>query len=293
MADNHKSPLRPEGEDLLQVSHFTTPNTSSSQLSVLSQAALSDPFSVPNLPRVSPFQPANTAAAASNTAPPDAISRAIRALSRRAATSPESSVSPAEFEAWKAEYESQVVEWRRQSATMRARAEAERARWEERRAYEEQQQQQAAARHTSTGDIDSIPALARAIGRPSRTESTGARLLPAAAAAPAPACAWRAASAGKTSFPFFFVRGPLHKNNTQSNRPPHAPRAHPTRPALCCGPERLADLGERVVVTHVFVSVHVVPGTLASALPRAHSRAARGGTAAPPRGGCVCDPGGV
>lgn len=115
MADNHKSPLRPEGEDLLQ-------------------AALSDPFSVPNLPRVSPFQPANPAAPP-ETAPSDEV------LSPTA-TSPESSVSPADFDAWKEEYSSQVTEWRRQSATVRARAEVERARWEERRAHEQQQQEE-------------------------------------------------------------------------------------------------------------------------------------------------------
>ncbi|KAH9009186.1 hypothetical protein EDB84DRAFT_1210834 [Lactarius hengduanensis] len=91
MTDNHKGPLRPEGGDVLQ-------------------AALADPFSVPNLPRISPFQPTN----------PATRSGTSRALRAPAPTSPESSVSPAEFEAWKAEYESQVAEWRRQSATARA-----------------------------------------------------------------------------------------------------------------------------------------------------------------------------
>ncbi|KAH9063871.1 hypothetical protein EDB87DRAFT_1600803 [Lactarius vividus] len=88
MSNNHKGPLRPEGEDLLQV---------------------------PNLPRISPFQPINPAATeAAPPEPPEPF----------APTSPDSSVSPAEFEAWKAEYESQVAEWRRQNATARERAEA-------------------------------------------------------------------------------------------------------------------------------------------------------------------------
>ncbi|KAH9010671.1 hypothetical protein EDB85DRAFT_2297672 [Lactarius pseudohatsudake] len=109
---DHKGPLRPEGEDLLQ-------------------AALADPFSLSNLPRVSPFQPTNPATA--EAAPPEPSDPL-------APTSPASSVSPAEFEAWKAEYESQIAEWRRQNATARTRAEAERARWEERRAQEQQEQ---------------------------------------------------------------------------------------------------------------------------------------------------------
>ncbi|KAH9068431.1 hypothetical protein EDB83DRAFT_2314584 [Lactarius deliciosus] len=113
MTDNHKGPLSPEGEDVLQ-------------------AALADPFSVPNLPRVSPFHPTNPATA--EAAPPEPSEPL-------APTSPESSVSPAEFEAWKTEYESQVAEWRRQSATARTRAEAERARWEERRAQQQEQQE--------------------------------------------------------------------------------------------------------------------------------------------------------
>ncbi|KAH8994968.1 hypothetical protein EDB92DRAFT_1814910 [Lactarius akahatsu] len=124
MTDNHKGPLRPEGEDLLQ-------------------AALADPFSVSNLPRVSPFQPTNPATA--EAAPPEPSEPL-------APTSPESSVSPAEFEAWKAEYESQVAEWRRQNATARTRAEAERARWEERRAHEEQQQGGAERRDTHVSE---------------------------------------------------------------------------------------------------------------------------------------------
>ncbi|KAH9008352.1 hypothetical protein EDB85DRAFT_2164551 [Lactarius pseudohatsudake] len=70
MTDNHKGPLRPE--DGLQ-------------------AALADPFSVPNLLRISPFQPTN----------PATRSGTSRALRAPAPTSPESSVSPAEFEAWK------------------------------------------------------------------------------------------------------------------------------------------------------------------------------------------------
>ncbi|KAI9439948.1 hypothetical protein H4582DRAFT_1562656 [Lactarius indigo] len=112
MTDNHKGPLRPKDEDLLQ-------------------AALANPFSVPDIPRISPFQPANPAPppVAAEAAPPEPSEPP-------APTSPESSVSPAEFEAWKAEYESQVAEWRRESAAARARAEAERARWEERRAQE-------------------------------------------------------------------------------------------------------------------------------------------------------------
>ena len=140
MADNHKSPLRPEGEDLLQVHSFTFSVSPFLTVSLPSQAALSDPFSVPDLTRASPFQHASSAPpppppVSTDAAPPDPSDPP-------AATSPESSVSPAEFDAWKAEYESQVVEWRRQSATVRARAEAERARWEERRAREQQQQQQ-------------------------------------------------------------------------------------------------------------------------------------------------------
>ena len=142
MADNHKSPLRPEGEVLLQVSDLTSLTPSFSPFP-RSQAALSSPFSVPNLPRVSPFQPTNPAAplASTESAPAEPSDPALSPAAT-VATSPESSVSPAEFDAWKAEYDSQVVEWRRQSATVRARAEEERARWEERRAHEQQQQQQ-------------------------------------------------------------------------------------------------------------------------------------------------------
>ncbi|KAH9003001.1 hypothetical protein EDB86DRAFT_3063026 [Lactarius hatsudake] len=125
MTDHHKGPLSSEDEDIL--------------------AALVDPFSVPNLPRVSPFQPTNPAAA--EAAPPEPSEPL-------APTSPESSVSPAEFEAWKTEYESQVAKWRRDNATARMRAEAERARWEERRAQEEEQQQQQQDTHASEASVE-------------------------------------------------------------------------------------------------------------------------------------------
>ena len=144
MADNHKSPLRPEGEDLLQVSYiqpFLYTLYSISHFHVRSQAALSDPFSVPNLPRVAPFQP--TAPPVNTEPAPAGPSDEVLSPAATTATSPESSVSPAEFDAWQAEYSSQVAEWRRQSATVRARAEVERARWEERRAREQQQEERA------------------------------------------------------------------------------------------------------------------------------------------------------
>lgn len=108
---------------------------------ICTQAALSNPFSVPNLPRVAPFQPANPTAPPISTEPaPAGSSDEVLSPTATTATSPESSVSPAEFDAWKEEYSSQVAEWRRQSATMRARAEVERARWEERRAREQQEE---------------------------------------------------------------------------------------------------------------------------------------------------------
>ena len=179
MADNPKSPLRPEGEDLLQVSISTTPNTLVSHSSFLSlpQAALADPFSVPNLPRVSPFQPAPLVS--TDTAPLEPSDAALSPT----ATSPESSVSPAEFEAWKAEYDSQVVEWRRQSATVRARAEEERARWEERRAQEQRQEvlgDDGRHTHASIGSSSDWEAVSH------RSSSTGVQTAAAAPPATAP-----------------------------------------------------------------------------------------------------------
>ncbi|KAI0264394.1 hypothetical protein BC834DRAFT_1042325 [Gloeopeniophorella convolvens] len=107
--DHHASPLRPEGEDLLQ-------------------AALADPFSVADLPRVSPSQPTQP----TEEAPPPAPAPA----DADAASAPEPAVSAAEREAWQAEYDGHVARWRRESADANERAEAERARWEERRARE-------------------------------------------------------------------------------------------------------------------------------------------------------------
>lgn len=168
MADNHKSPLRPEGEDLLQ-------------------AALSDPFSVPNLPRVSPFQPANPAAPP-ETAPPGPSDEVLSPTVATTATTPESSVSPEQFEAWKAEYESQVVEWRRQSATVRARAEMERARWEERRAHEQthagEDVRQRQDTHTSGTSIGTSTSDWEAVS--SHRSSTDAPVSTPAPAPPAP-----------------------------------------------------------------------------------------------------------
>lgn len=157
MTDNHKSPLRPEGEDLLQ-------------------AALSDPFSVPGLPRVSPFQPANAApplVSAAAAAPPEPSPSSEQPALPPTATSPESSVSPAEFDAWKAEYESQVAEWRRQSATVRARAEAERARWEERRAHEQQEPDADAdvRRDTDASEAGTEPELGTSMASASEWEA--------------------------------------------------------------------------------------------------------------------------
>jgi hypothetical protein len=188
MADNHKSPLRPEGEDLLQVSHFSTPARPFSPfLSVCSQAALSDPFSVPNLPRVSPFQPANPAAPP-ETAPPGPSDEVLSPTVATTATTPESSVSPEQFEAWKAEYESQVVEWRRQSATVRARAEMERARWEERRAHEQthagEDVRQRQDTHTSGTSIGTSTSDWEAVS--SHRSSTDAPVSTPAPAPPAP-----------------------------------------------------------------------------------------------------------
>jgi hypothetical protein len=156
-------------------------------LSVCSQAALSDPFSVPNLPRVSPFQPANPAAPP-ETAPPGPSDEVLSPTVATTATTPESSVSPEQFEAWKAEYESQVVEWRRQSATVRARAEMERARWEERRAHEQthagEDVRQRQDTHTSGTSIGTSTSDWEAVS--SHRSSTDAPVSTPAPAPPAP-----------------------------------------------------------------------------------------------------------
>ena len=281
MADNPKSPLRPEGEDLLQVSISTTPNTLVSHSSFLSlpQAALADPFSVPNLPRVSPFQPAPLGS--TDTAPPEPSDPALSPTT----TSPESSVSPAEFEAWKAEYDSQVVEWRRQSATVRARAEEERARWEERRAQEQRQEvlgDDGRHTHASIGSSSDWEAVSH------RSSSTGAQTaaLPAASAPAAEATPQVTSSSKKINF---HARSPFTKHTVASRcAVVRAAQTRP-RPRSGCGHGRLAELGKRAIVTHVFVSVHVIPGALASALPRAYSRSHRSAT----HGGCVSEPGSV
>ncbi len=240
MTDNHKGPLRPEGEDLLQVCYVST-STRSFSPSVCPQAALADPFSVPNLPRISPFQPANatTPLVPTEAAPPEPSEPALPPATP---TSPESSVSPAEFDAWKAEYESQVVEWRRQSATARARAEAERARWEERRAHEEQQQEGADGRQhasevsvelggasTGTSEWDAVShrsTLAPSAGHP--MPASPARGGPAQGEHPHPQV---------TSFfaPRRFVSSVSHKDDSRTSlrrRPrTHRPRID-TRPPL-------------------------------------------------------------
>ena len=151
-----------------------------------SQAALSDPFSVPNLPRVAPFQP--TAPPVNTEPAPAGPSDEVLSPTATTATSPESSVSPAEFDAWQAEYSSQVAEWRRQSATVRARAEVERARWEERRAREQEEgrsgddgQQQPQDTCTSNSEWEAVSHRSSTDAPVSVTVST-----PAPAPAPAP-----------------------------------------------------------------------------------------------------------
>ncbi|KAI0303731.1 hypothetical protein B0F90DRAFT_1816012 [Multifurca ochricompacta] len=117
VSDHHTSPLRPEGEDLLQVS-----------------SALGSLLRHQSPPHLPPSQPAESTKPISGTqTPPESIPTP---------TSPESSVSAAGYEAWKVEYETQVAEWRRQSATVRARAETERARWEERKAHEREAEEE-------------------------------------------------------------------------------------------------------------------------------------------------------
>ncbi|KAI0064742.1 hypothetical protein BV25DRAFT_1913927 [Artomyces pyxidatus] len=105
MTDAPSSPLHPEGEDLLH-------------------AALSDAFSVPDLPRAAPPAAPQLPTENTPTPPPPAE------------PAPAPSASAAEHAVWQAQYDAQLAEWRRQSAEQRARAEAERARWEARRAAE-------------------------------------------------------------------------------------------------------------------------------------------------------------
>ena len=83
----------------------------------------------------------------------------------------------------------------------------------------------------------------------------------------------------------------LLKRHTVTSRTVTDRAQTPRTRCCCCGPDWLTELGERVVVTHVVVSVHVVPGTLASALPCTPRGCLR--RRPTPCGGCVGDPGSV
>ncbi|ETW83101.1 hypothetical protein HETIRDRAFT_426508 [Heterobasidion irregulare TC 32-1] len=113
MAD-HSSPLQSDGEDLLQ-------------------AALSDAFSISDLPRES----AVTQTSYSQDSEPKSEAVAESAEGTEGASPPPASAE--QHDAWKAEYEANVAQWRRQSAEARERSEAERARWEEVRAREREE----------------------------------------------------------------------------------------------------------------------------------------------------------
>ncbi|TFY74609.1 hypothetical protein EWM64_g9402 [Hericium alpestre] len=113
--DRQRSPLPTDGEDLLQ-------------------AALSDAFSVGDLPR----QPAVVAVQETQSATLTAVEAPATTSSEEEGMS-SSAVSAQDYDAWKAEYDAQLVGWRQESAKAREHAEAERARWEEIRQREKRE----------------------------------------------------------------------------------------------------------------------------------------------------------
>ncbi|KAI0254951.1 hypothetical protein BJV78DRAFT_1279580 [Lactifluus subvellereus] len=287
MSDHHTSPLRPEDEDLLQVSSPTAtgapPNGLSAQARPLTvtthspthplpQAALLDPFSVPNLRRVSPSQPAESAPPTTELPPPAAAAAAAAAAPNTAPESLSSSLlsssssvsaAAAKQEAWKAEYEAQVVEWRRQSAAVRARAEAERARWEERRAHERTVAPGAAGAGAAGGASvsgQSTSASASEWEAVSQRSAAGSSL-----AAPGDARAGGQGQSGAHSQAQAQGQGPHPQSNT--TRSAANPGAHPPRSSPSAGPQ--AASGPAAAAADPSDSPHWenVPSSVASSFP--------------------------
>ncbi|KAI0033086.1 hypothetical protein K488DRAFT_48504 [Vararia minispora EC-137] len=94
----------------------------------VAQAALSDAFSVPSLPR-EPASSSSPVAASESDSAFDTVSPPEPQTMKPDAEA--EALGPEAFASWKAEYDAQLERWKAENAEQRARAEAERAKWEE------------------------------------------------------------------------------------------------------------------------------------------------------------------